>query len=220
MRRLLPLDSALPRRRRLRLVLSVVFLVIVAVPAMALSRLYGHMEALSVDARNGAADLTVRELDSLTEFYQTSRSWHVAGLTDALFADAFLQRAAAAYLAGDYERVVADLHERVDDPRAAHLLGCARFRIAQRQYRAIAPRDPKAAAMKSAIIQDVIDQVNRDFEHAVRADRANRFAYKWNYDLTSNPEALRRALEAPATMPTPPLEQRLGNKSPVRPRRG
>ena len=52
-----------PRRRRLTLVLSLVFLGLVAVPSIALSRLYGHMEALSVDARNGDADLTLHELN-------------------------------------------------------------------------------------------------------------------------------------------------------------
>jgi hypothetical protein len=196
------------------------FLAMVALPAMALSRFYGHMDALSVDVRRGDADLAAGELDRLTAFYQGSRDWHLEWLADALFADAFLQRAAAAYLTGDYDRVVADLRDRVDDPRAAHLLGCARFRIAQRRYRAIVTQDPKAAAMKSAIIQGVIDEVNPDFEHAVRADRTNRFADKWNYDLTSNPDAIRRALEKHAPPATPELEQRHGDKRPIRTRRG
>ena len=116
--------------------------------------------------------------------------------------------------------MVVDLRERVDDPRAAHLLGCARFRIAQRQYREIPSQDPKGAARRNAIIQEVIDQVNPDFEHAVRADRTNRFAYKWNYDLTSNADAIRRALDTPAAIAPPELERRLGHKSPARTRRG
>ena len=132
----------------------------------------------------------------------------------------FLQRAAAAYLSGDYDRVVADLRERVDDPRAAHLLGCARFRLAQRRYRAIDPTDPQAAATKSAIVQEVLEQVNPDFEHAVRADRTHRFADKWNYDLTSNADAIRRALDLPAPAAPPEMERRRGSRSPVRPRRG
>jgi hypothetical protein len=209
-----------PHRRRLTFVLALAFMAIVAVPSVVLSRLYGHMEALSADARHRDANLTARELDRLTGFYQTARSWHLEWLADPLFADAFLQRAAAAYVAGDYERVVADLRERVDDPRAVHLLGCARFRIAQRRYRSIAARDPNAVAMKNAIIQEVIDQVNPDFEHAVRADRTHRFADKWNYDLTSDPAAIRRALEAPPRLTTPELDERHGTKSPARTRRG
>ena len=69
-------------------------------------------------------------------------------------------------------------------------------------------------------MQEVIDQVHPDFEHAVRADRTNRFAYKWNYDLTSNADAIRRALDLPLAAPPPELERRRGDKSPVRPRRG
>jgi hypothetical protein len=220
MRQPLQLPGAFSRRRRLTLVLALLFLGVVAVPAIALSRLYGHMAALSANARNGAADLTILELDRLTRFYQASRSWHLGWLADRFYADAFLQRAAAAYLAGDYERVVGDLRERVDDPRAAHLLGCARFRLAQRRYRAIDPKDPQAAVRKNAVVQEVLDQVNPDFEHAVRADRTDRFADKWNYDLTSNADAIRRALELPAAAAPPELERRRGSKSPVRPRRG
>jgi hypothetical protein len=178
------------------------------------------MAALSADVRNGATELAVQELDQLTVFYQASRNWHLGWLADRLFADAFLQRAAAAYLAGDYERVVADLRERVDDPRAAYLLGCARFRLAQRRYRAIDSKDPQAANRKNAVVQEVLEQVNPDFEHAVRADRTNRFADKWNYDLTSNADAIRRALEPPAAAAPPRLERRRGSRSPVRPRRG
>ena len=63
MRRQNATDHPAPRRRRLTLVLAVAFLGLVAIPSIALSRLYGHMEALSVDARNGDADLTIHELD-------------------------------------------------------------------------------------------------------------------------------------------------------------
>jgi hypothetical protein len=204
----------------LALVLALAFFAVVAVPAVVLGRLYGHMAALSASARTGAVDLAVHELDSLTPFYQVSRDWHLGWLADRLFADAFLQRAAAAYLSSDYERVITDLRERVDDPRAAHLLGCARFRLAQRRYRAIEAKDPQAAAKKAAVVQEVLEQVNSDFEHAVRADRTNGFAARWNYDLTSNADAIRRALEVPAAAAPPELERRRGSRSPVRPRRG
>ena len=74
--------------------------------------------------------------------------------------------------------------------------------------------------MRQNIIQEVLDQVNADFERALRSDTEDRFDYKWNYDLTSDPDATRRALEAPREVEPPELEQMRGEGTPVRRRRG
>ena len=39
---------------------------------------------------------------------------------------------------GDFDAVVRDLADEVDDPRASHLLASAKFQLARQQYRAIA----------------------------------------------------------------------------------
>jgi len=51
-------------------------------------------------------------------------------------------------------------------------------------------------------------------------DGTGRFDFKWNYDLTSDPEAVRRALEPLREAEPPQLEQMRGEGTPVRRRRG
>jgi len=216
-------DNAARRRPAhliVTLLLALAFLAVVGLPARALAELYTHLDALSANVRSGDLRAAGDELGQVTRFYETSRALGLQWLADPLFRDAFLQRAAYAYVAEDYEAVVTDLEGKVDDPLAAYLLGCARFRIAQRRYREITGRDAKATAQKVAIIQEVLELINPDFERAVRADPNDRFAYKWNYDLTSDPEAIRRALEEPRFSDPSELDQKRGARSPVRGRRG
>ena len=212
------------RRRPLRFVvtflLALIFLVVVGVPARIMGDLYAHVDALSTNVRSGQLEAAGAELDRVTAFYETGRTWGLQRLADYLFTDAFLQRAAYGYLAKDYQAVVQDLQGKVDDPRAAFLLGCAKFRLAEHRYREIAGKDARAAAQKKAIVQEVIDVINPDFERAVRADANDTFAYKWNYDLTSDADAIKRALDGPQISDPPESEQLPGTGTPVRRRRG
>ena len=157
----------------------------------------------------------------MTGFYERSRSLGLGWFSDAyLFADAFLQQASYNYLTGDFEAVVRDLADEIDDPRASHLLASAKFQLARQRYRAIADDDPDGQLKKAAIIEEVLDDVNADYERALRADQTGRFDLKWNYDLTSDPEAVRRALEPLREAEPPQLEQMRGEGTPVRRRRG
>ena len=92
--------------------------------------------------------------------------------------------------------------------------------LARARYRAIDDESVDAQVTKEAIILEVMETVNADYERALRGDAEDRFEYKWNYDLTSNPEALRRALEAPREIEPPEMEQMKGEGTPVRRRRG
>jgi len=100
------------------------------------------------------------------------------------------------------------------------LLASAKFMLARERYRAIDPESANAQIEKEAIILEVMETVNADYERALRGDLTERFDYKWNYDLTSNPEAIRRALEMPREIEPPELEQMKGEGTPVRRRRG
>jgi hypothetical protein len=213
-------DRRKSKYRLTTLALALMVLVVVGLPARAMARLYDHLDLLSAGIRGGHVRAAAPELEQITSFYSASRTWGLQWLADYLFADAFLQRAAVAYIAQDYPAVVKDLENRVDDPRAAYLLGCAKFRIAQRRYREIGGNDSASLARKKVIVQEVMETINPDFERAVRADPNDSFAYKWNYDLTSSADAIRRALEIPRVSKPPELEQRIGTESPVRRRRG
>ena len=202
-------------------VLAVVFLIAVAIPSRELASFYDQLDSLSASVERGDFEQAETDLSAVTTFYQDARDWGLQWAADAyLFRDAFLQQASYNYLTGNYELVVRDLSDEVDDPRSSYLLGSAKFQIARLRYRGISEDDPSGEAQRQAIIQEVLDDVNADYERALRGDAEDRFDYKWNYDLTSDPDATRRALEAPREVEAPQLEQMKGEGTPVRRRRG
>ena len=203
------------------LVFAVIFFIVVGGPARSLAGFYDQLDALSDSVRRGNFEQAEADLGQVTSFYEESRGWGLQWLADAyLFRDAFLQQASSSYLRGDYETVVRDLADEVDDPRASFLLASAKFQLARQQYRAVGDDDPEGMAIKAAIIQDVLDDVNADYERALRSDETDRFDYKWNYDLTSDPDAVRQALEPLRQRQAPELEQMKGEGTPTRRRRG
>ena len=192
------LDKEHSFRYLVGLALALIFFVGVSVPSRSLAGFYANLEGLS-----------------------DSRAWGMQWFSDSyLFQDTFLQQASYSYLTGDYQTVVENLADEIDDPRASHLLANAKFMLARQRYRAIDPESSDAPVQKEAIILEVMETVNADYERALRGDLTNRFDYKWNYDLTSNAEAVRRALEAPREIEPPELEQMKGEGTPVRRRRG
>lgn len=202
-------------------VLALLFFLAVSVPSRSLAGFYSNLEGLSDSVQREDYETADTQLAEATSFYEGSRVWGMQWFADSyLFQDAFLQQASFSYLTGDYETVVQDLADEIDDPRASHLLANAKFMLARQRYRAIDPESPNAQLEKEAIIVEVMETVNPDYERALRGDLTERFDYKWNYDLTSNPEAIRRALEAPREIEPPELEQMKGEGTPVRRRRG
>ena len=215
------LDREQVFRYLLGFVFAVIFLIIVALPARSLAGFYDHLDQLSDSVRRGDFGQAEAELEQVTSFYERSRSWGVQWVADAyLFREAFLQQASYSYLTGDYETVVRELADEVDDARASHLLAGAKFQLARRQYREIADDDPDGETMKAALIEHVLDDVNADYERALRSDETDEFDYKWNYDLTSDPDATRRALEPLRAVEPQEIEQMQGEGTPSRRRRG
>jgi hypothetical protein len=202
-------------------VLALLFFAGVSIPARSLTAFYTNLEGLSASVERGDFETAETQLAEVSAFYQGSRAWGMQWFADSyLFRDSFLQQASYNYLTGDYRTVVEDLADEIDDPRASHLLASAKFQLARQRYRAIADDDPDGQLKKAAIIEEVLDDVNADYERALRADATGRFDFKWNYDLTSDPEAVRRALEPLREAEPPQLEQMRGEGTPVRRRRG
>ena len=202
-------------------VLALLFFVAVSVPSRSLAAFYRNLDGLSDSVRRGDFAGAEAQLVEVSAFYEGSQGWGMQTFADSyLFQDAFLQQASYSYLTGDYEEVVVDLADEIDDPRASHLLANAKFMVARERYRAIDGESADAQVQKEAIILEVMETVNPDYERALRGDTTDRFDYKWNFDLTSNPEAIRRALEAPREIEPPELEQMKGEGTPVRRRRG
>lgn len=215
------LDKEHAFRYLLGFAFGVLFLALVAIPARALAGFYGHLDRLSESVERGDFEQAELEIGNVNGFYERSRAWGFQWFADSyLFTDAFLQQASYNYLTGDYAAVVRDLADEIDDPRASHLLGSAKFQMARQRYRAIPDDSETGEAQKLGIIQEVLEDVNADYERALRSDTSGRFDYKWNYDLTSDPEAVRRALEPLREVEPPQLEQMRGEGTPVRRRRG
>ena len=215
------LDREHAFRYVLGFVFAVLFLIVVATPANSLAGFYDHLDGLSRSVRRGDFEQSQAELEQVTGFYQQSRAWGLQWVADAyLFGDAFLQQASYSYLIQDYESVIRELADEIDDPRASHLIASAKFQLARQRYRAIADDDPEGEPTKAAIIQEVLDDVNADYERALRSDETDRFDYKWNYDLTSDADATRRALEPLRAGQEPELEEMRGEGTPTRRRRG
>jgi hypothetical protein len=219
--------NAFDSDHRLRVIaglgLALIFLIAVAVPASRLAGFYHRLDALSDDLRRDDFEAAKRHIDEVASFYDGMRRLGLQWIADSyLFEHAYLQRAAHAYLAGEYDTVVRDLSDRVDDPRASLLLANAKFRLVQQRYRAIAGTGTAAAAERAALIKEVIDLINPDYERALRADASNRFDFKWTYDLTSDADAIRRALQPPAGPQPPDLEEMKlrGAGTPARRRKG
>ncbi len=210
-----------PVRWAVGLVLAIGFLIVVAVPASSLGNFYAHLEGLSYHVRNRDQSAAQAELDEITAFYQRSRRLGLQELADSyLFSDSFLHQAAFSYFTGDYETIVSDLQDKVDDHRASYLLGVAKFRLAQLRYRAIEGDSAAAIRARADIINEVLEKVNPDFERALRSDPGERFDYTWNYDLTSDPAAIKRALETYVEIEPPELQEMQREGVPVRRRRG
>ena len=210
-----------PVRWGVGLVVAVACLIAVSVPSSTLGNFYLHLDELSYHVRSRDVAAARAELEEVTAFYDRSRRLGMQWFADSyLFSDSFLHRASFSYLTGDYENVVVDLQDRIDDHRASYLLGVAKFRLAQLRYRAIEGGGAPTISARAEIVNEVLEEVNPDFERALRGDPGEQFDYKWNYDLTSDPEAVRRALER--LEPTEPLEDELlkGEGTPARGRRG
>ena len=215
------LDREHAFRYLLGFVFALIFLIIVASPALSLAGFYDHLDLLSDSVRRGEFEQAEAELEQVTSFYEQSRRWGLQWVADPfLFRDAFLQQASYRYLVGDYETVVRDLADEADDARASHLLAGAKFQLARQQYRALADDDPDGGAMKAAIMDRVLDEVNADYERALRGDETDRFDYKWNYDLTSDPGAIRLALEPLRVAQPSQTDEMRREGSPNRRRRG
>ena len=154
-------------------VLALLFFIGVSVPSRSLAGFYANLEGLSDSVERSDFSTAEEQLAEVSAFYEGSRAWGMQGLVDSyLFQDAFLQQASYSYLTRDYQTVVDDLADEVDDPRASELLGSAKFMLARQRYRAIDPESASAQIEKEAIIVEVMEIVNADYERALRADGA------------------------------------------------
>lgn len=158
-----------------------------------------NIKRLSFYVKTNDTEMTKRELIGLHYFYDLSQKWRVQRLADKhLFVDAPFYGPADSYLIGDWDKVMNDLKDRVDDPRA-YPYGNAKFRYAQfKLYR--------AGKTKEAL-NFVSTEVAADYEKALRncldssASYLQCYGRVWNYDLVTNKKSAEEALKGQKPQP-------------------
>ncbi|MEK9180454.1 MAG: hypothetical protein AAB897_03520 [Patescibacteria group bacterium] len=128
--------------------------------------------------------------EHLLEFYEVVGYLKMRWLFDLLGND---RRYAASYLylVGDYEGVGREL-EGANDYIAFHLLGNAKFRFAKALYLSGHKKEGLDFAMREAA---------PEYERAVRVGPDSNFNDKWNYDLLTDEESAKKALENQSPSP-------------------
>ena len=141
---------------------------------------------------------TKAELTRLHYFYDLSKKWKIQWLADRyLFKDAPFYETADSYLIRNWGKVVHDLKNEQDDPRA-YPYGNAKFRQAQAKY--------QEGETKEAL-NTVLNEVASDFEKSlinclsVSVSYAQCFDRVWNYDLVTNSKDAEEALKNKGTQP-------------------
>lgn len=142
------------------------------------------------------SEMSKRELIGLHYFYDLSRRWKVQGLADKyLFRDASFYEVADSYLIRDWEKVMNDLKEKLDDSKS-YPYGNAKFRQVKALYQV------KNITLDEAL-KTTLTEVATDFEKALRSCLELNPVYGqcfdrvWNYDLATNKKDAEEALKSP-----------------------
>lgn len=155
-----------------------------------------NTKRFSFYVKTANAEMAKQELVGLHYFYDLSRKWKVQWLADKyLFKDAPFYESADSYLIRDWERVMNDLKEKLDDPKA-YPYGNAKFRRIKALYQA------KGIPLNEAL-KLVLTEVAADYEKALRNCLDSGVSYNqcfdrvWNYDLATNKKDAEEALKNP-----------------------
>ena len=183
-------------------VLGLIIVVAVAgnVLSFTLAEYSDTQERLISSIKTGDTVKTKNELIKLHYFYELSEKWRVRWLADKyLLRDASYYEVADAYLIRDWKKVMDDLKNKRDDPRA-YPYGNARFRQIQALFQ------EKAIKFEEAL-ELVLKEVSTDFERDLKNCLDSGVPYLqcydrvWNYDLATNKKDAEEALKNPGPMP-------------------
>lgn len=155
------------------------------------------LDRFSLSVRNYDRQESEKGLKALKESYLSFSALRLQYFADKyLFKDMYKYEAATTIVNEDYEKAIDMLSGHDDDAAALNMRGVAKYRILYSAYRSDAANKDKK--IKEDIVRKVLEEVRPDFESAVKkgSGSANEFNYAYNYDLTSNPESAKKALES------------------------
>lgn len=157
-----------------------------------------HLDQFNSAVKNYDRDGARAGLEVLKEDYRRFVEWKLQYPADRfLFAKMHLYEAAVSVLNEDFEKVEkSDLKNR-DGWEANYILGISKFWALHAAYQQAMSR--KNTAKMDEILGIVLDNVRSDFEKCVKdgPGPSENFSCSFNYDLTSDPSAARRALASP-----------------------
>lgn len=189
---------------------AVIILFAAGLTAYHLSVFYDHRTKFEQFADNAikekdyqSVNLALEELKIIESYYQMYNKPGLKFVADKyLFRDAFLFEAKRDYIIGDYKKVYeVDLKDHQEDYRALRIIGCAKYRQYEDAYHA-AMKQKKPRAELAAIRTSLMQEVRPYFEKAVKLGPAygfpdENFSNRWNYDLITDADAVKKALERP-----------------------
>lgn len=187
-----------------RTVLLIGFVVLVlallmSFPLYNLANFNNHLDEFSSHIKNNDRDSAEKSFKQLKADYNYLTDLKLRYFADNYwFAETFLYESALAYLNEDCDLVEKLLHGHEDDYRAAYLSGLCKFRLFQAAYQA-AKKDKD----KTEIQERAKDRILPDFERCVKDGPGieKNFNCSFDYDLVSNPESFKDALQNPRTGP-------------------
>lgn len=182
----------------LKLAFLTAFAVLVCVPLLTVAEYYRHVDKYIFQVKNGNSIESKRELDNLHYFYDLSKKWKVQWLADKyLFNDAPFYETADPYLINDWDKVIVDLKDKLDDPRS-YPYANAKVQKAKAQY---------SAGEKKEAVEFVTKEIHQDYEKALRNCLDLGVTYLqcydrvWNFDITDNKKDAEEMLKQPKMPP-------------------
>lgn len=155
------------------------------------------LEQFNLGIRSYDRSESKKGLDAVKASYLSFSSLGLQYVADKyLFKDMYKYEAAENIVEEDYEKAIGLLSGHDDDREALNMKGVAKFRILHAAYHSeAADKDKK---IKDDILRRVLEEVRPDFEASVKKGHgpAEDFNPIYNYDLTSDPNSAKAALES------------------------
>ena len=204
----IPQFFASNRKESVRIIIGIVatilIIYVVIRPLFKFSNLYRERADFAFYSETENDVAVNRSISRLKEYRAWSRkaikipllSWGFEWFSDKYVFDVdALYEARKNYLIGDYDKAIAEVADR-SDPESMTLIGASRFRIIQIEYlEKIGVKGANVKTLREEYVKRVIGETKSSFESALRADPDGPHKYKWNYDLISDPDAVRKAIE-------------------------
>ena len=163
-----------------------------------LASYYEGLDNFSFSVRSSDRASSKNNLEVLKQSYVSFSGMGLRYFADKfLFKDMFKYEAATMMVGEDWESAIDVLTGHEDDPYALYMRGVAKYRFLYEAYQSDGAKKDKS--VKDEILRRVSEEVRPDFESSVKKDLKvpGNFKAVFDFDLTSDPDATKKAMETP-----------------------